>query len=55
MYQRPQLEKFGSFRQLTAGGGATENDFFTTDSTDNCVSVTPSGQTTEDIVCRRSV
>lgn len=55
MYKKPQLEKFGSFRQITAGGGAVETDFFTTDGTDGCVSVTQTGTNQEDILCRRSV
>jgi hypothetical protein len=42
MYNKPKLERFGTFRELTQGGGASFNDGFTTDSADGCVLVSSS-------------
>lgn len=36
MYQTPKLERFGTFRSLTLGGGIDNIDVFTTNSGDGC-------------------
>jgi hypothetical protein len=35
-YEKPRLDKFGTFRELTRSGGAAFNDIFLTDSNDGC-------------------
>jgi hypothetical protein len=36
MYETPKLERYGTFRELTLGGGAFRLDGLTTDSADGC-------------------
>lgn len=36
MYEAPSLERYGTFRELTKGGGADVSDLFTSNSSDNC-------------------
>lgn len=36
-YQKPELERFGTLRELTQSGGAAYSDMFTTDGTDGCI------------------
>lgn len=54
MYTSPKLEKFGTFRQVTLGGGAAANDTFTIDTTDNCESRTVLADGTIRNVCLES-
>jgi hypothetical protein len=35
-YEKPRLDKFGTFRELTQSGGAAFHDIFLTDSNDGC-------------------
>lgn len=35
MYQSPKLERYGTFRELTLGGGTVATDPFATDTNDN--------------------
>lgn len=37
MYETPKLECYGSFRELTLGGGDVPSDGFTPSDTDGCV------------------
>lgn len=37
MYQKPQLERFGTFRELTLGGGLFKNDGLTNKIGDGCL------------------
>jgi len=36
-YGKPQLQRLGTFRELTLGGGSSFSDMWTTDGTDGCV------------------
>ena len=35
-YEKPRLERLGTFRELTQAGGAAFSDMWTTDGTDGC-------------------
>jgi len=35
-YEKPRLDKFGTFRELTRAGGNAWHDVFLTDSDDGC-------------------
>jgi len=36
-YEKPRLDKFGTFRELTRAGGNAYHDVFVTDSNDGCL------------------
>lgn len=36
LYRKPELECFGTLRDLTQSGGAAFSDMFTTDGSDGC-------------------
>lgn len=36
MYQEPKLERYGTFREMTLGGGTFRLDGLTTDANDGC-------------------
>jgi len=44
-YQRPRLDRLGSFRELTQAGGSAFSDLFTTDGTDGCAMTSSSSYT----------
>jgi hypothetical protein len=46
MYETPELECYGTFRELTKGGGTAFTDFFGADSTGNpgCIPNPPGAQ-----------
>jgi hypothetical protein len=44
-YQRPRLERLGSFRELTQAGGAAFSDLWTTDAADGCAMTSSSSYT----------
>ena len=37
MYEAPKIERYGTFRELTEGGGVVDSDLFTADGTDGCI------------------
>jgi hypothetical protein len=37
LYRKPELECFGTLRDLTQSGGAAFSDLWTTDSADGCI------------------
>lgn len=37
MYQAPQLQRYGTLRELTLGGGSVPSDGFTPQDTDGCM------------------
>lgn len=44
MYEKPKLERFGTFRELTLGGGTFRSDGLTTDADDGCEDPTAPGE-----------
>jgi len=44
-YGKPQLQRLGTFRELTLGGGSSFSDMWTTDGTDGCVQTSSSSYT----------
>jgi hypothetical protein len=50
MYQEPKLERYGTFREVTQGGGADVNDPFTLDPDDDCTVLETDPVTGEDII-----
>ena len=41
-YQKPRLERLGTFRELTRSGGADFSDMWTVDGTDGCIATSSS-------------
>jgi hypothetical protein len=42
MYEAPKVERYGTFRELTRGGGMSVDDMQTTNNTDDdCISSVP--------------
>jgi hypothetical protein len=37
MYETPTLEQYGTFRDLTLGGGSVPSDGFTPNNADGCI------------------